>query len=57
MDTDEGEEPPVRYSNESVVNDVNSLSTSNQSLLNTHMDQYSGSANNPSVLGAEAAKR
>jgi hypothetical protein len=51
----------VRYSNESVVNDVNSLSTSNQSLLNTHMEQYSGgggsSTNNPSILGADAAKR
>jgi hypothetical protein len=47
----------VRYNNESVVNDVNSLSTSNQSLLNTHMEQYSGSANNPSLLGAENVKR
>ena len=57
VDTDEGEEPPVRFSNESVVNDVNSLSTSNQSLLNTHLEQYSGSANNPSILGGENAKR
>jgi hypothetical protein len=57
VDTEEGEEPPVRFSNESVVNDVNSLTTSNQSLLNTHMEQYSGSANNPSILGGENAKR
>lgn len=47
----------MRYSNESVVNEVNSLGTSNQSLLNTHMEQYSGSTNNPSLLGAENVKR